>query len=293
MASACRLSCNLCDDPGSLDEADEVVEINCNVRRFAAERFVVWRCRNCRSIHSRDVLDLNPYYDGYPFQKQHVNLVWRLISRAYLRRLKAAGLRRSHELLDYGCGSGLLVNWLRSKGYRRARGVDAYSPGHGDRATLQRKYDFVVVQDVIEHVEEPAELLDELTSLTRPGGLICIGTPNAEAIDLTHPRQYVHSLHQPYHVHVLSEAALRALARTRGLCVERCYHTAYADTFTPGINVRFGYHYAGLFDNTLDLAFEPPRWSLRLLTPRAAWLALFGRLRPVRSEMTLFFRTPE
>ncbi len=288
-----RTICKLCDDPGTLEDASEVVEVNCNVRRFADRRFTVWRCENCRSIHSRDIFDLADYYRDYPFQRQRPNLPWRLISRNYLRRLRAVGLTRQGSLLDYGCGSGLLVSWLRGLKYHNVEGFDAYSNTFADQRALSRTYDFVVLQDVLEHVEDPAELLDKVVSVTNSGGLICIGTPNAEALDLGTPERYVHSLHQPYHLHMLSASVLRAFAEARGLEVERFHDVFYADTFVPFINVRFCHYYAGLFDNTLDLAFDRPRLTWRLLTPQAVALALFGRLRPVRSEMMFLLRKPE
>ena len=79
------------------------------------------------------------------------------------------------------------------------------------------------LQDVIEHVEEPTELLDRIISLTKPGGTICIGSPNADQLDLGQLDKCVHSLHQPYHLHILSAQALRAMAGERGLTVKKFY----------------------------------------------------------------------
>jgi 2-polyprenyl-3-methyl-5-hydroxy-6-metoxy-1,4-benzoquinol methylase len=287
-----RTICNLCDDPSTLDSVSEVVEVSSNVRKFADRRFTVWRCKNCQSVHSRDVVDLTEYYREYPFQRQRPGFAWRLISRNYLRRLKAAGFTRQHSLLDYGCGSGLLVEWLRREGYRKVDGFDAYGDKYSDRNVLGRKYDFVILQDVLEHTEEPTELLDEVVSLTARGGIICAGTPNAEALDLSAWQGYVHSLHQPYHLHMLSASVLRSLAARRGLTVERFYDVFYADTFLPCVNVRFCHYYANLFDNTLDLAFDALRFTWHVVTPKAVILALFGRFWPPRSEMMFLFRKP-
>ncbi len=287
-----RELCNVCDDPRTLQDASETARIKCNVRKFADRRFGVWRCGNCRSIHSTDVVDLAPYYKDYPFQRQQADFAWRLIARNYVRRLKRAGFTRGHSLLDYGCGSGLLINRLSAQGYLDVHGFDAYTEAFADRGSLQRTYDFVVLQDVIEHVEEPAELLDEVVALTAPGGAIVIGTPNADELDLRTPHNYVHSLHQPYHLHVLSAPALRDLAQARGLAVEGFYSVYYCDTFVPFATLRFCTHYARLFDDTLDLAFDPYRFTWRLLTPKALLLAFLGHLRPPRTEMMFVFRKP-
>ena len=238
-----RTRCNLCPAASPFDAVAERTEINSNVREFAQERFTVWRCASCRSIHSLDVVDLPRYYKNYPFQRQKADLALRIISRSLFRRLRSAGYRREHSLLDFGCGSGLFVDWLRRKGFSNTDRFDAYSEKFNEPAVLERKYDFIVVQDVIEHVEDAGALLDQLIDLTEPGGVLSIGTPNADALDLQNPALYVHSLHQPYHLHVLSEQALRYLAEVRGLTVERFYNIFYIDTYVPFANVRFCHHY--------------------------------------------------
>jgi SAM-dependent methyltransferase len=276
-----------------MQNASEIVEVNCNVRQFASERFLVWRCNNCRSICSGDTIEVGPYYQGYPFQRQKPKLGWRLNAKNYIRRLTKAGLQRENTLIDYGCGSGLLVNQLRRRGYHHAIGYDAYNDKFNDPSLLNRRYHFVVLQDVIEHSENPVQLLDEVVALTAPGGIICIGSPNAEAINLGRVQTYLHSLHQPYHRNILSAGILRSLAQNRGLILQRFYDVYYADSFVPFANVRFGHYYAQLFDNTLDLAFEKHQLTWRLLKPQALALAFLGRLRPNRAEMMFIFRKPE
>ncbi len=285
-----RTECNFCTTTSTFASTRDRAEINSNVRKFADERFMVWRCETCRSIHSLDVVDLPYYYKDYPFQRQKADAGLRIISRNMLRRLRSSGFSEQSSLLDFGCGSGLFVEWLRRRGYGESHRFDAYTERFNDASALDRTYDFVMAQDVVEHVEDAGELLDQLIGLTTPGGAILIGTPNAEAIDLRNAEAHRHSLHQPYHLHVLSERVLRELGTSRGLRVERFYEVYYTDTFIPFANVRFQLHYARSLDNTLDLAFDPPHVSWRLLTPKSLGLAFFGRFFPVKTEMTFVFR---
>ena len=292
MVGLSKWHCCLCDNPGSPDRPTEIAAVNSNVRRFAHERFTVWRCDNCRSLHAGDNLDWARYYREYPFTLQQPNLSWRLITNNYIARLRKAGLCRRHTLLDYGCGSGLLVDELRRIGYRRSVGYDPYHEKFNDPAVLNHQFDFVVLQDVIEHSENPVRLLDEVIGLTAPGGILCLGSPNAEAIDLSQPEMFTHSLHQPYHRNILSAGILRSLAGKRGLTVEKYYNVYYADSYRPFANVRFCHYYARLFDNTLDLAFESHPLTWRLLKPQALFLAFLGRFKPNRNEMMFLFRKP-
>ena len=121
-------SCNVCQRE-SPDEACEHAQVRCNVRKFRDERFEVWRCPACRTIHAAQPVDLAHYYSAYPSLKEEVQ--WRLdpMYKSMLKRLTAAGLQHSHRILDYGCGSGALVRYLRRQGYAQTSGYDAYSAG--------------------------------------------------------------------------------------------------------------------------------------------------------------------
>jgi 2-polyprenyl-3-methyl-5-hydroxy-6-metoxy-1,4-benzoquinol methylase len=284
--------CNLCDRPESPGPASETARVRSNVRAFRNEWFTVWRCGGCGSLHARDALDLAPYYADYPFRRQRLDASVRLVYRGLWRRLRRAGFERRHRILDYGCGSGCLVEYLRARGHRHVSGYDAYSGFGGTPDVLGTRYDAIVAQDVVEHVEDPRALLEELGKLAAPGGLIAVGTPDAGAVDLRRADRFVHQLHQPYHRHLFSKRALLAAGETLGWRVERLYRSHYTNTRVPLVNMRFGLHYARCFDDTVDLAFDPVRLSPRLLTPRAIGLALFGGLRPPPSDLLVVFRRP-
>ncbi|MEE9294108.1 MAG: class I SAM-dependent methyltransferase [Phycisphaerae bacterium] len=284
--------CNLCSDPDTLDHSSEVATIASNVRKFKSERFTVWRCRSCRSIHARDAVDLDRYYAGYPFHRQRLDWKLRAVYRSIIRRLKRAGVSRDHHILDYGCGSGHLVTFLKSKGYLNAAGYDAYSENFWDPAVLEGKYLCIIAQDLIEHVDDPRSILRTFDDLAQPGAVIFIGTPNADAIDLDHAERHIHTLHQPFHTHMFSKDALVQAGGRIGWALDKIYMTNYTNTLVPCLNLRFGLHYAACFDNTIDLAFERFHISRKLLSPRSLYLAFFGYFRPPQADITAVFRKP-
>ncbi len=282
------IACVVC---GTVAPPVEVAAVPSNVRAFAAERFALWRCGSCRSIHARDEVDLDRYYRDYPFSRATPSPITRFFHGRLWRRLRAAGLRRGARVLDYGCGRGLLVAELRRRGVD-AVGYDAYDPVFADRAVLTGRFDAVIAQDVIEHVADPVALLDELGQQVRPGGHVAIGTPDAAAIDLTQPARWHHTLHQPYHRHLLAHPALVTAAAARGWTVVRHYRRPYTNTWVPTLNQPYLLRYLRAVDDTLDVAFEPPRFRWAMLAPAALVDAVFGALRCPPGDGLTVFRTP-
>ena len=152
------MHCNICGKESGSDF--EQASVRSNVRKFASEQFAIWRCPHCKSIHARDEVDLGHYYADYPFHKlKDISVDW-MLSAMYdnlLARLKSAGLKQEHRILDFGCGSGLFIAYLRKKGYSNVFGYDEYSENFADKSVLADAYDCVTAQDVIEHVPEPQD----------------------------------------------------------------------------------------------------------------------------------------
>jgi SAM-dependent methyltransferase len=286
------MRCNVCGETASGEV--EQASVRSNVRAFAHETFSVWRCPACLSIHARDEVDLAHYYADYPFHKLSETTVDWMLSAMYgqlLSRLRAAGVTEGSRLLDYGCGSGLFLSYLRQHGFSDAQGYDEYSERFADKRVLDQPFDCVMAQDVIEHVPDPQAFVQLLDELTKPGGVIALGTPNAEAIDLAQPEARVHTLHQPYHRHILSKRALQGLGKDRGWELLHYYPTMYANTRVPGVNSAFVEHYFKCHDNNCDLAVEPIKLSSwKLYTPVTLAHFLCGSLWPPECDVMAVFR---
>ena len=279
--------CCVCGASSASDRGIETAMAPTNVRSLGKALFRVWRCSSCRSIHSGDQVDLDSAYQSYPFYKMKLDWVLRLAYRRLTRRLTEAGLKPGQRVLDYGCGSGSLTHYLRERGYD-AVGYDAFSPQYSDPAPLAERYDLVISQDVVEHVDDPIDMIARLAALCRPGGLVAIGTPNAAAIDLDKIDQYVHSLHQPYHRHILALPALQEAGQNIGLKIERTYLTGYMNL--PVMSLKFLHYYMGCFDGTLDVLFERPLNSARLwLSPQTGFYLIAGYWLDDRTEVFVIF----
>ncbi len=97
------------------------------------------------------------------------------------------------RLLDYGCGSGWLMQRAKQRGWSalgydmgaraidtcRAQGIEVV----GDLDQLEPKsFEAIVLHHVFEHVEQPRETLRRLKQLLSPGGSLFIEVPNAASL---------------------------------------------------------------------------------------------------------------
>ncbi|MBN1942392.1 MAG: class I SAM-dependent methyltransferase [Phycisphaerae bacterium] len=282
-------TCCICGKTPPADSPPELAAVRSNVRRFMHEQFPLWRCASCGSIHAGREVDLTEYYRYYPYFQQELDAVLRWAYRRLTRRLRRVGLDRHHRVLDYGCGSGLLVTYLREKGYN-AVGYDPYNENHGDETALEQKYDLLIAQDVVEHSEDPLGVLQTLNSLCVPGGFIAIGTPNAAGIDLRRAEKYVHPLHQPYHRHIFSLPALRQAGENLGWRLEKYYLAPY--TNMPILSLPFLHYYMRRFDGTMDVLFDRPLGSWRLwLSPETLFWLVLGYFLCDQADVVAIFQT--
>jgi SAM-dependent methyltransferase len=287
--SSCT-SCNLCDKPGTLSQAVEKGQVPCNVRHFAGELFTVWRCINCGSLHSAEDVDLAPYYAHYPLKNHSLDFPMRLAYGARLRILERQGFHRSERILDYGCGSGVFISFLKEKGFLHIQGFDPFVAGRADCGVLREQYDTVVSYDVIEHVDDPRQFICTLRDLTHPQGLLVIGTPNADHLSVSREGPPDIELSQPYHRHMLSEPILLALARQNGLKPVHIYRRSPIDSLVPGISTRFMWSYINHTGGMIDVVVEPLRRGVILRSPTLLFYALLGYFFPPPGNMVISFR---
>ncbi len=290
-----RSTCIICDY--QIDESDESIfsKFNSNVRAFKEEIFQVWRCPNCQTIHSLDIVDIAPYYQQYPIANSILTWAMRLCYSKLSRQLIKHGFTKTHSMLDYGCGNGLFVRYLQQRGFRKCYGYDPYADqdGFGNDAILKRApFDYILLQDVIEHVEDPRELLSKLDGLLAPGGYILIGTPNATNLDLTKPNisDFYNCVHVPYHFHIYTAEVLEYLGNSQNWKVVDFFERAYHDTPWLGVNARAWNEYQRLSDGSLDSIHEPIKLGKALSSYKVLFYAFFGYWLSYQTEMSIMFR---
>ena len=281
--------CNVCINPGTFEDSHEHNQIYSNVRKFKEENFTVWRCSSCLSLHSKESIDLEYYYDGYPINNHKLEYGTRCTYHNRLRLLRKNGLKKEHRILDFGCGPGLFVSFLNQQGYN-ATGYDAFIERFSDEGRLDKEYDFVVSYDVIEHSISPIDFFNNLLKCLKKGGILLIETPHAEKINLAEPDKFSMALHQPHHRHILSEKALLDLGKQMNLELLCVRHRSYIDTLFPMVNVAFIASYVRRTGGLVDVAFEGFKSGIVLRSPTLIFYGLFGYFFPQSATMMAAFR---
>lgn len=118
---------------------------------------------------------------------------WRF--RAFLRQLEALSIPFDAQWhgLDIGCGHGVIRRQLENSTSWTSDGADLnrlalaqnstragesyYYDIHDRRPELADRYDFLILFDVLEHLDQPTEFLESALYHLRPGGLLFVNVP--------------------------------------------------------------------------------------------------------------------
>ena len=134
--------------------------------------------------------------------------------RRFLSKLSVpllARLEPERNGLDFGCGPGpALPAMLREAGHAMAVYDPFFAP---DKAVFERCYDFITCTEVLEHLYDPADVLNQLDGLLRPGGWLGLMTSFQTDDALFATWRY---RSEPTHVVFYRETTLRLIAAARG-----------------------------------------------------------------------------
>jgi SAM-dependent methyltransferase len=292
-----RLNCSVCNYRIDPNNESAFAEFPCAIRAFQHETFKVWRCPDCGTLHCLDVVNLDDYFAPYPNSQLELTWILKIVYRKLLSEFTKHGFSREHSLLDYGCGPNApFVQYLQHRGFTHTYGYDRYgSPdGFGNLAVLDRgPFDYISLQYVIGHFEDPNPLFSQLNSLLNPGGYVFIGTPNAANINLNRPDlpdNYIPA-HIPHQPHIYTRETLEAMGRRHGWEPIDFFDRKFDDTPWFGLNHRAYNAYASLFDGSIDvLVAEPTKLWKAFTSPKFLFYAAFGYWLSTHAEMNIVFR---
>jgi SAM-dependent methyltransferase len=285
--------CQICGYATDAPPASDLGAVRGNTERFKDRSFQLWRCPECATIHGLDAVDLHDIYRDYALEKRRLDVFARGTLGNLTRRLTRAGMRKDHAILDYGCGNGLYVEYLRSRGFADVVGYDPFVPGFENLSADRGPYDVVVNNDAIEHCDDVRGVIQHNVDLLKPGGLLYIGTADSSPVAMGDLEPQIMRLHQPFHRVIFTERSLHRLATDFGLQVGQSYRRSYQDTLRPFSNYRFLDELNRALDHNLDRALTPEESTRAFIrSPRLWFFAFFGFLFPSAYEPAVIARKP-
>lgn len=142
---------------------------------------------------------------------------------------------RHVRILDIGCGFG------ETLGYHQARGCDVYGveADQNIRRVAEKFgykvhvglfdpdlyapgfFDYVTMDQVIEHVTDPLAALRGIARILKPGGVAILSTPNAAGWGAKlFGRRWI-NWHAPYHLQFFSVRSMQLAAKQAGLVLDK------------------------------------------------------------------------
>ncbi|HEU4531359.1 MAG TPA: class I SAM-dependent methyltransferase [Steroidobacteraceae bacterium] len=172
------------------------------------------------------------YYTIASSDKAQVELEWGFRWRHILEKIRARHGRA--RVLDVGAGNGYFVFLARSEFGFDAQGVEISDAEiryareqfgvellKSPLAALPTDHDVVCSFNVIEHVADPAGLLQDLHARLRPGGSLFLSTPNPACI---HRRRSGlrnwGMVDPPHHINLFPRRALQELLELSGFSID-------------------------------------------------------------------------
>lgn len=212
------------------------------VARWDKKRYSLYRCLSCGLIRPRPLpyqestklavydSEQNIRFFNTQTQKiQYESPEYRYFFKHfkhYLEFAKKYEVGKDH--LDIGCGTGHMMYLFSKRGFRSegqeiskkvaASLSDRFKVYCTDLSTMstRKKYDFITMSQVLEHIEDPRKFLIDTNRLLKKGGYLMIGVPLISGLVPQILRTYWYGLGSGTHLNFFSEKNLPSLLEQTG-----------------------------------------------------------------------------
>ena len=208
------------------------------------EEFELLKCSSCGLILTNPVPDeeeISKYYNS-PDYLSHKSTARNLTSIVY-NTLRNFNIRSKYlyvnsfntgkSILDYGCGSGQLLNYFLKKGWK-IQGVEPNAEAREFASDLNKikiydnseieffqenSFDVITLWHVLEHIHNLNEVVKKLVSLLKQTGILIIAVPNINSPDAQKYLELWAGLDVPRHLYHFSPSSMETFLSQHDLQV--------------------------------------------------------------------------
>lgn len=152
------------------------------------ENQIIYKCERCGFGFTDELIKQKGDYhrdDTYIIEEK-------LFKNIFSRRVnEAVKFIKTGKVLEIGCSTGLMLSLLEEKGFevfgvelsKKAaeqalkKGIDV-KVGFFEKINFKERFDLVVLNHTLEHMENPIEVLKKIKSILKPKGYLMIDLPN-------------------------------------------------------------------------------------------------------------------
>jgi 2-polyprenyl-3-methyl-5-hydroxy-6-metoxy-1,4-benzoquinol methylase len=219
--------CPLCDNHGSKRLFTTI---------YNQSTYVIRQCNKCNlawtvplNDGSKDIYNNKQYYGKgenkfIPILQNIRNSLSQMRAKRYLSLIHKSG--RRPRILDIGCAEGRLLQsfleygcecyGIEHKSYPRERFLDSdritYITGDIDSIELEKgSFDIIILWHVLEHMDNPGDVIKRICDLLTPEGIVVIAVPNFSCIEAGIFKANWFHLDIPWHKYHFTKKSLQYL----------------------------------------------------------------------------------
>lgn len=170
---------------------------------------------------------INLLYNTY-FAKQG-KLYFKIIFLPVKHLLRT--LPKEGKILDVGCGAGKFLEYCKGNGLE-VYGVDPFIEKDIKELNIKKinlieakfpndYFDYVTLNNVIEHVQNPEEIIKECKRILKDNGRIIMNYPSTDSFHYKYFGKDWISMDTPRHLFLFSNYSLKLILKRNGLVIEK------------------------------------------------------------------------
>lgn len=215
-----------------------------DINKAESDIYQIRKCGKCDSIYTyfNHEVNMSEYYDekDYTVRDTKKSIFFKIQKLEYARvikRMMKICATPAPSILDFGSGKGLFMHFAKEMGCS-VKGVESSKPRahyarkhfdlevntdyYSSGSVFNTKFDALTLFHVIEHIDRPTELLNNLVQDNlKPGGLLVLEVPNFGSWQSNWAGNTWLHLDVPRHISHFTKSSLKKVLENDGLRIVR------------------------------------------------------------------------